>query len=290
MNASLLDSVRLSLRRVPLPDLGVGLDGFTTVDLPLARLRVLDRGRGPAVVLIPDPPNLIEHHAAMIRALESHCRVICFDPPGFGFSRPKRGFGFGVDEQASVIVSLFERLGIRDVVLGATCVLGFAAARAAKLRPDLIDRLVLGQVPSEAQARQWMRRVDFKGMVGTPVIGQLLMMALPTRIAKSWYGAALRKGAPIDPMFEPTQRAFRLGAAYCLASSFQALNAAPFPDISGLEQAVTICWGSEDRTHRRTDPRSFLEHASHARHVTFEGCGHFPDLEQPDEFIGLMGL
>jgi pimeloyl-ACP methyl ester carboxylesterase len=290
MNASLLDSSRLSFRRVPTPDLGAGFDGFTVVDLPTARLRLLDRGHGRTVVLIPDPPNLIEHHATMIRALERHCRVICFDPPGFGFSRPKRGFGFTVDDQAAVIVSLFERLQIREVVLGATCLLGFVAARVAKLRPDLIDRLVLGQVPSEAEARRWMHRVDFKGMVGTPVIGQLLMMTLPSRIAKSWYGAALPKGAPIAPMFEPTRRAFRAGAAYCLASSFQALDAAPVPDISGLEQAVTVCWGSEDRTHRRTDPRSFLEHVSHARHVTFEGCGHFPDLERPDEFIALMGL
>jgi pimeloyl-ACP methyl ester carboxylesterase len=290
VNASLLDSVRLSRRRVPTPDLGAGLDGFTTIDLPNARLRLLDRGRGQTVVLIPDPPNVIEHHAAMIRTLERHCRVVCFDPPGFGFSRPKRGFGFTVDDHASVIVNLFERLGIRDAVIGTTCLLGFAAARVAKLRPDLISRLVLGQVPSETQARQWMHRVDFKGLIGTPVIGQLLMMTMPTRIAKSWYGAALRKGAPIAPMFEPAQRSFRAGAAYCLASSFQAFDAAPLPDISGLEQPVAVCWGSKDRTHRRTDPRSFLEHAPHARHVTFEDCGHFPDLERPEEFIALMGL
>lgn len=50
----------------------------------------------------------------------------------------------------------------------------------------------------------------------------------------------------------------------------------------------TLVWGAQDRSHRRIDPASLLRHMPQARVVRFDDCGHFPDLEQADRFVGLL--
>ena len=58
-------------------------------------VRVRDGGGpGPAVVVACDPPNVVEHYDGVFALLAREHRVVCWEMPGFGFSRPARGFGF----------------------------------------------------------------------------------------------------------------------------------------------------------------------------------------------------
>lgn len=84
-------------------------------------LHYVDRGRGPAVVLIHGNGVRLQDFIAsgLVDRLAEHHRVIAFDRPGFGYSTRPRNRPWTVAAQAAVFGSAFRLLGIeRPVVLG----------------------------------------------------------------------------------------------------------------------------------------------------------------------------
>jgi len=260
-------------------------DGVRFVELPQATLRVRVAGTGPvALVIVPDPPNVIEHYDRLIALLAPHLRVVCCEAPGFGFSRPAPGFDFSPASQAASMAALLARLALGPYLLAFPCFAGLVAVQLAAEHPELVNGLVIVQTPAWSEALGWVRRIDRRGLLQTPWLGQLAMSFGKRRVARGWYRAALPPGADPAPFLAPALAAFERGGAYCLASAFQAACRTPAPRLGPVRQPALVVWGGADRTHRRTDKRSILAYAPHADWAEFEGAGHFPDLEQPERF------
>ncbi len=69
-----------------------------------------DRGGDKSLLIMtPDGSNAVEHHAGLIHPLRSNFRVVCFDMPGFGFSRPRRTYDHTLERGANLHV--FEGCG-----------------------------------------------------------------------------------------------------------------------------------------------------------------------------------
>jgi pimeloyl-ACP methyl ester carboxylesterase len=259
--------------------------GVVLFALPQATARVRVAGdAGPSVVIVPDPPNVIEHYDRLIDLLAPDLRVVCVEAPGFGFSAPEPGFGFTLAEQTAGMVDLLVRLERGPYVLAFPCFAGLLAVKLARERPDLVSGLVLVQTPSWDEELRWVQRVDTRRLLRMPYLGQLVMSFGRRAIARSWYRAALPRGADPAAFLEPALAAFEEGACYCLASAFQAALRETAPGLGPVRQPALVVWGGADRTHRRTDKRSILAYVPHADWVEFEGAGHFPDLEQPERF------
>ena len=255
-------------------------DGVRFVELPQATLRVRVAGTGPvALVIVPDPPNVIEHYDRLIALLAPHLRVVCCEAPGFGFSRPAPGFDFSPASQAASMAALLARLALGPYLLAFPCFAGLVAVQLAAEHPELVNGLVIVQTPAWSEALGWVRRIDRRGLLQTPWLGQLAMS-----LARGWYRAALPPGADPAPFLAPALAAFERGGAYCLASAFQAACRTPAPRLGPVRQPALVVWGGADRTHRRTDKRSILEYVPRADWVDFAAAGHFPDLEQPERF------
>lgn len=281
---TLVDTLRLSRRHAPPsalrdPEMHV-------IELKTARLRYLDTGgNGQPVVMAPDPPNTIEHHLRMVDELRKTHRVIVFDLPGFGFSYPRTGSAFDLAVQRDTLVQLLDSLHLKDSILVFSCLASFAALGAARQRPDRVAGLVLAQAPSFPDALDWARRMDNRHILGTPVLGQLMMATQGRKIADGWYRVALPKGSDTSDYFRPAETMLRHGGCYCLASAFQRFRHAEPGQYVGAEQPVTAFWGLADRTHRPSNPEGLREHVPHAGIVTLKDCGHFPDLEYSHEVI-----
>ena len=257
----------------------------TLVDLPRATVRVRVAGSGArTLAIVPDPPNVIEHYDRLIALLEPDVRVVCLEAPGFGFSTPKPNFDFTLDAQVETIATLLFRLRLGPYALAFPCFAGILAVRLAIEHPELVSHLVLVQTPAWSEEMGWVRRIDSKGILQTPFVGQLLTSFGKRRVARSWYRAALPRGADPGPFLRPALHAFDDGASYCLASAFQAATRERDPRLRRVRQPALVVWGDADRTHRRTDKRSILEYVPHADWTQFDAAGHFPDLEQPERF------
>ncbi len=153
MNASWLDSCFLA--RNPRRKSPPRFSNTRILDLGPVAIRYKLTGQGAPVVLIPDPPNTIEHHDSLIRKLAREYRVLCFDPPGFGFSFLNPGFGFTLEEQTGALIAVLDRLGMHGCTLSISCLGAVAGLLAASRRPDLIANLLLLQVASFEELRLW---------------------------------------------------------------------------------------------------------------------------------------
>lgn len=111
------------------------------LDLDGVRLHVLDRGRGPPVVLIHGLAGQIGHFAhSLVGLLETDFRVIAFDRPGSGYSTSAPG-EFG--DQAAVLAAAIRALKLgKPLVVGHS--LGGAVALALALdHPSCVGGLAL---------------------------------------------------------------------------------------------------------------------------------------------------
>ena len=259
-----------------------------SVHTPAGPVRLYDSTASlPCVLIAPDGPNVIEHYAELIALLSPHVRVVCFDMPGFGHSLPQKTYAHSLDQGAAVMVGVLDALGIDRATPAFSCANGFYALRAAQVAPARISQLVLSQTPSLRAMRAWARRaIPWPLLV--PVAGQIGTWLLRRQLARDWYHAALPRGADATLYQETALAALAHGGCFCLASVAQGLAREPAGNLAGINVPCTIIWGTKDRSHKHTDPASFLEFAQDADIIRFEDCGHFPDLEQPKRYAEML--
>lgn len=263
--------------------------GYRFLDLKHAVVRVRVVGRGPeTIVMVPDPPNVIEHHTPVIERLRSDFRIICFELPGFGFSFPKPRFMFTLDEVTDTMEELLDSLKVRQATISMACLGGFSAIQLAARRPDLVGRLVLSQIPSFPELRSWTRRKDVLHLIKTPFVGQLLLTCARGLVARHWYRAALPQEGLVTNYATPTLHAFQRGACFCLASAFQSVQRGRQPKFEPVSQKTTVIWGSSDSSHEGTNPKSIFEHLPHATWIESPDSGHFPYLEDPELYVSVL--
>lgn len=252
-----------------------------------ARVRVRDVGSGPlAVVFVPDPPNVLEHHEQAFEDLARSVRVIGLELPGFGFSSAPARFGFSVAENRDVVLAVLDALGVERAVLALSCVAGLTSVAAAVHQPERIAGVVGVQTPDLAGALAWARRVDRRGWVRTPVIGQLAVRLNRPGLAASWYRAAAGDPAHAERFRSQALEAYAGGAAYALASALQGLETIDEDKLFGTLENLPAAaiWGQRDRTHRRTPRAGLARYLPRLEVIDIEDAGHFPELEQPHAF------
>lgn len=258
------------------------------LDTRAGRIRVRDTGgKGPAIVMTPDGPNVIEHHADVIALLAPHARVVCFDMPGFGFSHPRAGYGHTVGQGSDAVLAVLDALGIDEATLAFSCANGFYAIAAAKRAPRRIRRLLLAQTPGFSAMPAWTKR-NVPVPLQLPVVGQILNRAARRKLAHVWYGIAL-PDKPERAQFRATAaQALDHGACFCLAGVVQGMSRARPDAFAGVTTPATLLWGDSDRSHKHTRAETLLELLPHAQIRHVPDCGHFPDLEQPQGYAELV--
>ncbi len=258
------------------------------VDTRAGRIRLRDTGgpgvhKGPVIVMAPDGPNVIEHHAELIELLKPRARVVCFDLPGFGFSAPRAGYGHGLEQGAGAILAVMDALDIREAALAFSCANGFYAIAAAKLAPARIRRLLLAQTPGFSAMPAWTAR-NVPQAIQAPVIGQLVNRLARRKLAHTWYGMAMPDTPQRADFRKTAAQALEHGACFCLAGVVQGLSRADAAALGGVKQPAYLLWGDSDRSHKHTRAESLLELLPHAKIRHLPECGHFPELEQPQTY------
>jgi pimeloyl-ACP methyl ester carboxylesterase len=142
------------------------------VDVPGARLHVVERGQGPALLLIHGLSGQLGHFTyGIVDPLALQHRVVAVDRPGSGYSVRAPGSSAALGVQADALAALIDVLGLgRPVVVGHS--LGGAVALALALRhPEKVAALALiaplthlvADVPAVFRglqiARPWLRRL-----------------------------------------------------------------------------------------------------------------------------------
>ncbi|KVK73688.1 MULTISPECIES: alpha/beta fold hydrolase [Burkholderia] len=260
-------------------------------DVPTATIRVRAAGsragERPTIVFVCDPPSVVEHFDRLISRVAQHARVVCFEPPGFGFSVPNRRFTFSFDDYRAAIEAMLASLNEGPYLLAFSCVWAHIALQIAAARPELVDRLLLWQSPAWDEQVAWARRVDARSLLSTPFVGQCACAFGARKIGIGWFRQAMAKDRyrEFAPMLDTS---FDHGAFCCLGSLWQRFYD-DAPRAVQVRQPTLLTWGAADRTHRHSCKWSIAQHVPHAvRHPGFEHAGHSPELEESDAFATLV--
>ena len=97
----------------------------TFVDLPEARLHVLDRGAAseatPPVLMLHGLGGQLHHFAYhLVDAIARHTRVITLDRPGSGYSSRREGAATTLRQQADTFVALLDHLNIQKAFVAVS--------------------------------------------------------------------------------------------------------------------------------------------------------------------------
>ena len=285
MQGAKFDSMLAAIRGKKRQEKSLRSESMKLLATQAGRLRVLDTGgyKHP-LIIVPDGPCVIEHYTDLIALLSSDFRVICFDLPGFGFSYPALKYDFSVSQTSEVVIEVMDLLNLSYATLSFTCANGFIALCLAKSYPNRVSHLVLGQTPSFELMRQWNERIIPKAL-HIPYIGQALVAGFARKFSSRWFDIALPQSSKHKSQFvEYADQALKAGGCFCLASLVQGLKHTKDSEISEIAVPTLLIYGNRDCSHKHTNFASLRDHAPKAKIITFEGCGHFPDLERPKEY------
>ncbi|WP_394836454.1 alpha/beta hydrolase [Pendulispora rubella] len=270
-----------------------GRSGIRIRSTPSGQVRLRHEGEGSrTIVFVCDTPVFIEHYDRLFELLSPRFKVLCLELPGMGFSKPVRNFDYSLRSQAQAVWEVLEAEDVEECILSFSCVGAYLALIVASMAPSIVRGVVSIQAPSWEQERAWARRIDFRGrgLVATPVLGQLLLRAGKRKIAERWFHSTLGKAANKQQFVDTAIGALDAGSPWALASMVQAYFSHATPTFPTVQQKSLVIWGGGDGSHRKSDPESAIPYFREARLMRFEQAGHCPDLEEPQRFAEALAL
>jgi pimeloyl-ACP methyl ester carboxylesterase len=242
------------------------------------RLRMIDTGRGPAVVFIHGlSASMYAWRYQLAPVLAAGHRVIAFDNRGFGFSeRPDTGYTNA--DYARLVVALLDSLGVGDAVLVGHSMGGAIALETTLLRPDRVRGLVLigpaGLLPRAV------------GMLRSPVIGgvgtQFVTRATVSATLRSCFADPRRvREADIDQYYAP----FAVRGAR--SSLRHVLRAFRFDGVIGrldsIQVPTLVMWGAADNYIPFAAAADIAQGVQRSAFIVVPDAGHNAQEEQHDE-------
>jgi pimeloyl-ACP methyl ester carboxylesterase len=258
-----------------------------TLELPDGRiLGYRERpGRGRPLVLVHGLMDCSAGWETLAKA--THRPVVAFDLPGMGESdcptSPQ------IDAFAADLASAIELLGVRDFTLVGHSFGGAVVTALAERIPDEVAALVL-------LAPSGFGRIAATELTSAPVVKQIFRHALPLALANPITATGIYMGM-IAPGRTPDRkllgrlcsRAWRMTPGIQMASQAMAdagrSDSAFFRRRVGYQGPVLALWGSNDIVvspgHREGLATAFPQ----AEISVWDGMGHHPQRERPEELL-----
>lgn len=260
------------------------------VDVPGARLHLVERGQGPALLLVHGLAGQLCHFTyGIVDQLATQYRVVAVDRPGSGYSVRSPGTSAGLCAQADMLAALIDALQLgRPVVVGHS--LGGALALAlAQRHPQRVAGLAL-----VAPLTHMVKGVSaaFKGLeITKPWLRTLVAwtLAVPVSIAKR----DTLLGMVFGPEAVPRDYATRGGGLLALRPSHfiaASTDLVAIPeDLPGIMQRygtmqlpVSILYGRSDRILNPHDQGEALVAKLPGAQLALVDGGHMLPITAPD--------
>ncbi len=244
------------------------------------------RGRGPPCFVAPYPWGLnSEPIRSFFRPLERHLTLVYHDPPGSGRSGPPmQDSDLGFERVVSDMFSIQTRLDVREAAFighsgGAACALAYALRY-----PERVGSLVLigvgAVIPDVLRSKE---------------VGESMAGALHQRNEESFRRFL---AAFLGPEIRTSKGKLAMGRAMKSSLHFSidraAYNFAEMRDwdvrrdLGRVVAKTLILAGKHDRPTPPKLARDMHKAIKGSRVVIFEKSGHFPFLDEPRKFFGVV--
>jgi pimeloyl-ACP methyl ester carboxylesterase len=252
----------------------------TYLEVEGARVRYLDVGEGPPVVLIHGFASSLETWLAVIPELKKHHRVLALDLKGFGWTDRPEG-DYSPAAEAQLVRALMDARGIDKAVVvghswGASVALALAMAA-----PERVTRLALydawvyeSQLPT------------FFHFARAPAVGELLFGLFygersDEKMSLAFYDQRFVTEKLVEDVEKSLERPGTRAAA--LAAARGQRYADVEAGYSKISVPTLLLWGREDLTTPPAIGERLVRQLPQAKLIIYPRCGHFPMLEAAAE-------
>lgn len=255
------------------------------------RIHYKETGQGePALVLLHGFGASLFSWREVLARPEGLGRIYAFDRPAFGLTERKLPADYSPEAQVDLLVSLLDRWGIKRAVLVGNSAGGTVALHTALRHPDRVAGLVLvdaavyrgGGAPPFIKpllATRWGERVGlhllrrFGDRFVQGILSSYHDPAKVTDAVKMGYLKSLR-----------VHNWDRALWAFTLASRQSNLaNRLP-----AIKQPCLVVTGENDRIVPAAESERLARELPGAQLVTIPQCGHLPQEECPEAFLGAL--
>jgi pimeloyl-ACP methyl ester carboxylesterase len=259
-------------------------------------LSYVDSGSGPAVLFIHGILGSQRQWTHLVDKLDDDHRVLIPDLFGHGESAKPMG-DYSLGAHAATLRDLLDHVGIEKVTLVGHSLGGGIAMQFYYLFPERVDRLVL--VASGGLGREVnlvLRSATLPG--AEQVLGVLASTQVLTRVEALGRGASRagwRPGSDLNAIWRgfrslgdrESRRAFLATTRAVIDIGGQSISAHDHLE-SVVPVPTLIVWGSKDRMIPAWHAINAQRTVPDCRVELFEGAGHFPHLDDPDRFAGVL--
>ena len=233
----------------------------------------------PALVLLHGIGSTSAGWRLQYGPLGQHFRVVAWDAPGYGGSKPLAGEAPSVEAYAQALARLLDALAIKAAIIGTNSWGTPTGVVFARLFPRRVRALVLGGPAA--------------GWGSLPPAEREQRVAARVALAAS-LGMKKMREADADGLVAPGTRAEVLAwiknadglnaAGYAQAARM--LGAVDVPrEAAAVTCPATVVVGEKDlRTPPETNARRIAAALPNASLQLIPGCGHLPHLEHPEVF------
>jgi pimeloyl-ACP methyl ester carboxylesterase len=246
------------------------------IEVEGARVRYVDKGEGPPVVLVHGFASSLETWDAVIPTLVKKHRVIALDLKGFGWTDRPEG-DYSPWAQAKIVRAVMERRGIERAAIvahswGSSVVLALALGAPERVtRIALYDAWVFeDQIPT-------FFRLARREAVGDFLFGVYYKERPDERLALAFFDPTILN----EKLAEDVERSLERPGT--VAAALAATRGQQFAEVEKryrtIDKPVLLLWGREDVVTTLDFGERLSKELPRARLVVYPRCGHFPMIE-----------
>jgi pimeloyl-ACP methyl ester carboxylesterase len=247
------------------------------------RIAYVEQGQGAPLVLVHGQFGDHLDWEPVIAPLARHFRVIAVDLPGFGDSdKPDREYD--ADFLTGSLHGLLKTLGIRRSILAGNSFGGQIAILYTLRYPDEVSRLILAdsggfREVTSAEKQFYTQRLSPEFLAGlTPETQRPLFAPIFAKQGEIRERYLNKQDAKLKREDFP---AYARSLARCIALALDLYLLERLPEIKA---PVLVLWGDRDFVLPVEQARKAMEKLRRGKLKVFEGCGHAPQLDCPQEF------
>ena len=241
-----------------------------------ARVRFVDEGKGPAVVLLHGFASSLETWETVRPALVRDHRVIALDLKGFGWTDRPEG-DYSPRAQAQLVLALMDARGVKSAAVVAHSWGASVALQMALLAPARVERLALYDAwVYEEQLPTTFHWARSEGL-GEVLFGAFYAERSEEKISQAFYD----ERNVSERLIEDVERALERPGT--VAAALAATRGQRYAEIEAryreIGQPTLLLWGREDRVTPLPIGERLSRELKHAELRIYPRTGHLPMLE-----------
>jgi 2-hydroxy-6-oxonona-2,4-dienedioate hydrolase len=238
----------------------------------------------PALVFLHGSAGHLEAYVRNLDAHAEHFSTWAIDMLGHGYT-DKAGRPLEVGDYVEHLLAFLDAIGVERAHISGESLGGWVATRLAIDHPERVDRLVLNTVGGSQADPEVMTRIRTLSMAAAE---NPEWDTVSARIL--WLMAD--KSRNYDDIINSRQTIYRQPGFVGAMSDIMALQD---PEIRGrnlitaegygqIQSPTLVLWTSDDPTADVSEGRRVASMIPGARFTVMDGCGHWPQYEDPDNF------